>query len=317
MTQIDRTRFANVPEDDARTRRDVITIRKVLCPIDLSGVSSPLLDYATTLARWYDARLTILHVVDSASMDHPRGASTSVVVAEDVRRFCEPWTSRLDDAEVVVDVGSPVKVIAALAERLPADLLVLGTHGRSGFERLWLGSVSEKVLRRVNCPVLTVPPHAMPAATGIVFKTILCAVDFSDSSMRALEYALPLAEENFARLILLHAVEPLPELAFKDESSSAAVPEYERLVTRDASARLASLIPEEASAWCRPETVVVAGTPHREILRTAADCGSELIVMGVQGRGAIDLALFGSTAHHVIRGAHAPVLTIRAGHGRP
>src|SRR5262249_49240582 len=104
--------------------------------------------------------------------------------------------------------GGPVTEILAQAADMSADLLVLGTHGRSGFERLFLGSVTEKVLRKASCPVLTVPPglpDAVPASP-IRYACILCPVDFSESSLRALEYALSLAQETDARLAVLHVV---------------------------------------------------------------------------------------------------------------
>lgn len=294
----------------------MVAIRRILCPIDLSDASGRSLDYATTLARWYESRVTILHIIDASVISRlPEGPNVSPLIADDVRRFCEPWMSSLDAVDVIVDVGDAAREIAARAERMPADLLVLGTHGRSGFERLWLGAVSEKVLRKVGCPVLTVSPNAQSADTAPLFKTILCAIDFSDSSLRALEYALSLAEENLSKLILLHVVEPIADLGLKDESASFAVPEYERLVAEDAGRRLAALVPDEASAWCEPRAVVAKGKPHREILRVARETQSELVVMGVHGHGVIDLALFGSTTHHVIRGGQALVLTLRAGRG--
>jgi nucleotide-binding universal stress UspA family protein len=292
----------------------MVAIQRILCPIDLSEASAQSLDYAMALAGWYESRVTILHIIDASVASRlPDGPNVAPVIADDVRRFCEPWMKSVSTVEIVVDVGDAAREIASRAERLPADFLVLGTHGRTGFERLWLGSVSEKVLRKVQCPVLTVSPNATTVAKGPVFKTVLCAIDFSDSSLRALEYALSLAEENLSRLILLHVVEPLAELGLKDESAAFAVPEYEQLVAEDAAKRLAALIPEEASAWCQPQAMVAKGKPHREILRVAHETSCELIVMGVHGRGAIDLALFGSTTHHVIRSGHALVLTLRAG----
>ena len=109
-------------------------------------------------------------------------------------------------AEIIVRLGNVPKEITREAERLPADLLILGTHGRSGFERLFLGSVTEKVLRSTRVPVLTIPPPVQHPGSP-VYKTILCPVDFSDASIRALEYALSLAQQADARLILLHVIE--------------------------------------------------------------------------------------------------------------
>jgi nucleotide-binding universal stress UspA family protein len=90
------------------------------------------------------------------------------------------------------------------------------------------------------------------------------------------------------------------------------VPEYGRQVKRDALTRLKAAIPSEARVWCTPEEFVTMGKAHREILRVATETGAELIVMGVQGRGAVDLMLFGSTTNEVIRTASRPVLTLRS-----
>jgi nucleotide-binding universal stress UspA family protein len=296
----------------------LLEISSILCPVDLSDVSRRALDYAATLAHWYESRITILHVagdtqgVGGPPTDGPAAGRSPAIVADEVHAFCRPWTSRGEPVEVVISAGQVVKEIVQLTESLPADLLVVGTHGRSGFERLWLGSVSDKVLRKVVCPALTVPPKAGPAPAEIRFNTILCPIDFSDASLRALEYAFSLAEESLSRLILMHVVEPLAEMGFKDESAALAVPEYQRHLIDDATALLKTLVPEDTRVWCRPETNVATGKPHREILRAATELGAELIVMGVLGRGAIDLALFGSTTHHVIRAAACPVLTVRA-----
>jgi nucleotide-binding universal stress UspA family protein len=294
----------------------VIDINRILCPIDLSDVSRHALDYAVALARWYESTITILHVDDGHD---PRAPAVYAgytpekrpTVADEVEAFCKPWTRAIDRVEVILSTGHVVSEIAAISDRLPADVLILGTHGRSGFERLWLGSVSEKVIRKVSCPVLTVPPHARPSGEEIAFKSILCPIDFSDSSLRALEYAFAIAEETLARVVLLHVVE-LAEMAFKDESGTSAVPEYERQLRHDAERRLAEMIPAEARSWCQPEARVLSGKPHREILRAANADRAQLIVMGVHGRGALDLALFGSTTHHVVRGASCPVLTLRS-----
>src|SRR6185503_12156707 len=91
---------------------------------------------------------------------------------------------------------------------LAADLLVMGTHGRGGFERLFLGSVTEKVLRSTTVPVMTIPPPAQEPATTS-YRTILCPLDFSAASIHGFNYALALAQEAHARVILLHVIEGL------------------------------------------------------------------------------------------------------------
>jgi nucleotide-binding universal stress UspA family protein len=189
----------------------------------------------------------------------------------------------------------------------------MGTHGRGGFERWVLGSVTEKVLRKVGCPVMTIPPPFEGTRAPVAFKRILCALDFSEASLNALRYALSLAQENDAELALLHAVEWLVEDQPGAEPPVFDVPEYRRYLERDARARLHRAVPEEARDWCHPVELLGAGRAWKEILRVARERESQLIVMGVHGRSAVDLMLFGSTTHHVIRSACCPVLTIRKG----
>jgi nucleotide-binding universal stress UspA family protein len=195
----------------------------------------------------------------------------------------------------------------------PADLVVMGTHGHSGFVRWTLGSVTEKVLRRSPCPVLTVGPAGAGAVApegGPVFKRILCALDFSPSSDRALRYALSLAQEADARLSLLHVLDwPLEE---PRDAGGFDLAGYRRRLEEEARERLRAAVPEAARDWCKPEERLEAGRPWQAIVRVAGELGAELIVMGVQGRGALDLMLFGSTTHNVVREAACPVLTIRA-----
>jgi nucleotide-binding universal stress UspA family protein len=213
----------------------------------------------------------------------------------------------------VVRQGHPVTAIVEHAGQMGADLLVIGTHGRSGFERLMLGSVTEKVLRKVRCPVLTVPPALEPKMDPPVrFKTILCPVDFSPPSVRAIEYGLSLAKEADARLVALHVSEWSIEDALAREAAHFTVSEYQQRAQGDAMERLEALIPAEARVWCTPELMVTSGRAYREILRVAAETDADVIVMGVQGRGAVDLTLFGSTTNHVIRTASCPVLTLRS-----
>jgi nucleotide-binding universal stress UspA family protein len=297
-------------------------INRILCPIDFSGTSRHALDYAYAFARWYQARVTVMHVLHMPLPVMPAAGVPQDLsglplrrpddVAEDVRRFSGPINGADPNRpDVVVVEGNPVREILRQAEQMPADLLVMGTHGRSGFEALFLGSVTEKVLRSTHVPVLTVPP-AVDHVESIIFKTILCPIEFSDASTRALEYALTLAEETGARLILLHVVEVLVDAAELHEANDFSVPQYQRYLEEDARARLRSAIPDEARVWCTPEERVLSGKAYRVILDVAERERVEAIVMGVHGRGALSRRLFGSTTHHVIREARCPVLTLRA-----
>ncbi len=193
--------------------------------------------------------------------------------------------------------------------RLPADLIVMGTHGRGGFERLLLGSVAEKVLRKANCPVLTVPPP--PAAKSkLPFKRLLCPVDFSEPSISALRFAVSIAKESDAPVAIVHVFECPPDDELRAERAFDVL-EYRRQVEEQATRQLDALLSQDERNWCRPTTTLSYGKPCRQILTIAENQEADLIVMGVHGRNALDLMLFGSTTNQVVRRASCPVLTLR------
>ena len=302
----------------------MIAIRRILCPIDFSDFSRRALDHAFAIARWYRSTVTVLYVFRPVAVPAfgPGPAGFEPMVLTDVdreqllahtKKFVATESAPGTPTDTVLREGNTAVEILTQATDMNADLIVIGTHGRSGFERLVLGSVAEKVLRKANCPVLTVPrqlPDAVPA--GPLFTRIVCAVDFSDCSMQALKYALSLAQEAGGYLTVLHALAPelVDPLGVDDEHVSLAA----LLVQREQQARqlLDKALPQHAVKTGKVESILVHGKAWREILRVASDRQAELIVIGVQGRGAADLLFFGSTAHHVVRQAHCPVLTLRS-----
>jgi nucleotide-binding universal stress UspA family protein len=298
-------------------------IQHVLCPIDFSDASRHALDHAIAMARWYKARVTVLHAhemprVYAAPYVGPEALEPIVLTDVERRALLDHLDTYVDadrdaagvEIETVLNEGLNVAgAVLQYASSNRVDLITIGTHGRSGFDRLVLGSVAEKVLRKSCCPVMTVPPRvedAVPRQLSSI-QRILCAIDFSKSSGRALEYAGSLAQESGARLTVLHVVD-VPSGA----ADLSGLTEFRAALFRNAHGELS-----RATEACIPEGVAVddlllAGTSYKEILRVAADQDAGLIVMGVQGRGAIDMALFGSTTNHVVREATCPVLTLRA-----
>ena len=297
----------------------MLEIRRILCPVDLSDVSRHTVDHAVLVARRYDATITALHVcnplaVSSADFTLAGIAVPPALTDEDVKGVRERVLACFAsagplDVEVVVESGPPANRILTRAGALPADLIVIGTHGAGGFEHLVLGSVAEKVLRKAACPVLTVPHHAR-TTSRMPFKRLLCPVDFSESSLAALEFAFSLAQEGDAELTILHIFdagdEPLTDRPIN-------VPEYRRQLEHDLTVKLDALVPDSVRSWCRPVTRTAHGKAYREILGIATEENCDLIVMGVHGRNALDLMLFGSTTNQVVRRATCPVLTLRSG----
>src|SRR5689334_8706916 len=140
-----------------------VNIERVLCPIDFSEFSRDALDHAVALASWYRATLTVMHVIDIPHVPIDELAATEAFaplldrhkVAKDVAAFVRPAIGTAEvPAEVVVTIGAAAAAIQSHAERMHADLVVVGTHGRSGFQRFLLGSVTETLLRAVAVPLL-------------------------------------------------------------------------------------------------------------------------------------------------------------------
>ena len=299
-------------------------IKRILCPIDFSECSLRALHHGLALARWYDASITVLHVftnvpnleVDGVPLDDP----DHKLLTNRMQVFAGAVLPDVPITFVARCVQEITTEILAQAER--ADLVVIGSHGRSGFDRFFLGSVTEKVVRKSSSPVMVVPPDAPDAAgAGLKYGArphILCAIDFSEASLGALAYAVSLAEETEARLTLLHSIEVPAELY-----ESTPVPEDFNIDQYHAAARAAclqrlrALVPPSARHNCQVETSVVEGVAYRQLLRLSAQQPTDLIVMGVRGRGAVDLLLFGSNTARVIRAATCPVLIVPHSHDHP
>lgn len=300
----------------------MVEFRNVLCPIDLSEASSRPLAYAAAFARWYEARLTVLHVVPTFDPMQVRSGAlgdpvrilspmTRDEILGELRRAVDAAGAGTLDIALATDAGGAAETIVDHAARMSADLLVMGTRGRGGFERLLLGSVTEKVLHTAPCPILTVPPHAVPTMPEeLVFRRILCPMDFSPSALQAFGFAVDLARQANGSVTVLHVIEWL----VAEEPRAHAhfnVSDYRQHLAADAHARLQALLADEAQTWCETEALVVIGRAHREVLAIAAARQTDLIVMGAQGRGSVGLALFGSTTQHVVRAATCPVMTVR------
>jgi nucleotide-binding universal stress UspA family protein len=298
-----------------------MNIDRILCPIDFSEASRHALDQAVVLAGYYHAQITALHVFTPfARVITAAVAGEAELNALDrLRRKAADESAaavaRQIGVDVVVDEGQAAAVILDRAKDLVADLVVMGTHGATGFEHMLLGSVTERVLRKASCPVLTVPPRSH-GISQLPFKRLLCAVDFSSASMQAIRWASSLSEESGAELTLLHVLEwpwdepPPPSIDELPAHQARALTEFRRYLQTSAAARLESLVPEHLGR-SRTTTKVANGKAYVQILATAAEQQSDLIVIGIHGRSRVDLALFGSTAHQIVCGAACSVLTLR------
>ena len=298
---------------------------RILCPIDFSETSSHAVTYADAFAGWYHAELTLAHVYLPMTVGVPGLPEVVEQVPDDeraritaeARRFAMAAGCAAPGPTVVVESGRPADEIVARVQRVRPDLLVIGTHGTSGFRHLVLGSVTEKVLRQVACPVLTVPPHVRMQAAPLPFRRIVCAVDFSEWSLAALDLAAHLAAPVDAALIAVHAIEwpwpepPAPDFDHLPVAQAEALREYRRTATENATGRLSAAVQGVVERRTNVESVVEHGKGYERVLAVARDRAADLIVLGVHGRSSLDLTIFGSTTNQIVRHADCPVLTVR------
>jgi nucleotide-binding universal stress UspA family protein len=286
-----------------------IALKNILFATDFSPHSDVALPYALAIARQYGARLYGAHVVPSEDYLFTAPDLWPAHIQQE-KQLQQEVTARLEEQlrgaphEVLFGVGDVWNVISRLIGEHNIELLVVGTHGRTGARKLLMGSIAEKIFRHASCPVLTVGPNVVRQQKSVAeFNQILLATDFGEESVAAAPYAISLAQEQQASLSLLHVLER-PHVGTVDLESNS-----DFLVRR-----LQELVPTDAEMWCHPEYFVQFGPPAERILQFSATHGADLIVMGVHPtHGAVSTVthLAHTTAQHIVAHATCPVLTVR------
>jgi nucleotide-binding universal stress UspA family protein len=203
-----------------------------------------------------------------------------------------------------VQDGDVTELILEVAGNRGVDLIVMGTHGSRGLDHLTLGSVTEKVLRKARSPVLAVckPAHHLAAQAGVPELTelqrILCCTDFSEHSEQAWDHAVSLAAEYHAELSLLHVLEEIPGSSHIEEEIAKALERLEKQISPWAQKNVVT------------KPVVRIGKAYQQIIQLALESQTDLVVMGVRGRHALDVAVFGSTTYRVVQSGPCPVLVV-------
>jgi nucleotide-binding universal stress UspA family protein len=290
-----------------------IEIKNLLYLTDFSEPSEAALPFATAIARKYSARIHALHVVLMGGyfFAAPETIADSIRVEEET---AEADMRRLDSHleglphETITERGSSLwSVLENSIKATAADLIVLGTHGRTGAQKFLLGSVAEEVFRRSPIPVLTIGPHVRGGVhNGGCFRRILFATDFSLESAVAVPYALSLAQENRAHLLLVHVIR-LRDPGRDDRPYEFSVAE--------AIHHLYEVVPSDVDLPCPVEVFVEHGNPGKRIVEVAEERNADLIVLGVRdAAGHLGAAthLERNTAHNVVARAACPVLTVRS-----
>ena len=306
------------------SQTSALSVKNVLFATDFSETSEAALPYATAICRHFGSTLHIAHVLSDASILMMTGGVDYVSMSTIYEDAHTEAREKLDQISVrlegiphrnYVRHGQVWENLAGIVQDEGIDLIVLGTHGRSGLGKLLLGSVAENILRHAPCPVLTVGPKVcgrakLPefqnrgrdlAPLELDLRQILFATNFAQNSALIAQHAISLAEEFGARLTLLHVIEDYTQLGNRPGP------------IEDGISRLHDLIPKDAALQYLPEPLLEFGSASDCILKAAAEREADMIVIGA--RDSVEVGGTHSpwsTAHHVIAQAHCPVLTIRA-----
>jgi nucleotide-binding universal stress UspA family protein len=269
----------------------------------LVGPVVTALNAARSLAEQFAGTLLLVHAVPPVL--YGPGATPELLASDldTARAQMEVIVSKVNLGPIphrsVIEFAEPTDLIDGIARAQGADLVIVGSHGAHGLEKLAFGSVAESVLRRVRCPVLVIGPHCREYLQPI--RSIVFATGLETRAYRAAQYASSIGEELNARLTLLHVRKPTPK-GTENPSSDIDI----ELVQA-----LQQLLPPDAEQWCQPKVRVEVGNASEEILRVAQEEGANLIVVGARENSTLADHSPWSTLSQIIRGADCPVLGVR------
>ena len=288
-----------------------VAIQNILLATDFSAFSDAALPFAAGLAHRYASTLFLVNVVPSIPYDLlPADPLQPAQMAnEKMRSLAASGVLKGVPHKDYIEQGDVALVLKQLVELHHIDLIVMGTHGRKGIDKLLLGSVAEDVFRHATCPVLTIGPHVTHKIKEGELRHILYATDFGEETRHGLPYALSLAEEHHAKMTLLH-VSPEPAPSLQDLAPGAMPTPARAEVLAYNEAELRKMIPSDAQLATHPEFVVELGDAPELILENARKLDVDLVVMGVKRPMPLATHLMTGIAYRVVCEAPCPVLTV-------
>lgn len=284
----------------------MIHVKNIMVPVDFSEPSKKAVNYGLSLASEFDSRLVLAHIApfDTAQYERAKVQLLQLIPPE--------YRDKLD-FEIIVKAGDVRSELLAAVEEKAIDLVVMGSRGRSYFERMLLGSVTERMLRKLHVPVLTISdldPEKEIHVPGIIpVRRIVYAADLSDGSEAGLEFSIRLARGLDAHLTVVHAMQAL-DIALYGMETTAFMPDYTAVANAQATEKLSKMVALVSDGSVPITTALVSGVPYEAINRVAEQNDADLIVINLQGKGRLERALLGTTAERVIRTAKVPVLSL-------
>lgn len=288
----------------------MLQIETILCPTDLSEASVQAVPMATRFAKLHGADLHLLHVHLLHAMS-PEEDDLPFPGEQEARAALEASAGGISWNQVIHRIERGINAAPTIidyADSNDVDLIVMGSHGRRGFRRLMLGSVTAEVVRYARRPVLVVR-HEEDAAAPAEVDRLIVPLDFSPASHRAVSLAVALAATLDVPIELLHAVEPIP---YVQMAYPIAVDEGE--FRAHAQRRLDEIV-EELDTSREIRTTVAVATAEQAVIDAAYRSSSPLVVMASHGHSGLSRVLLGSTTERLLRNAPCPVLVAPAGAG--
>lgn len=290
--------------------------RKIMCAVDLSEFSEIVLSYGASLAGKYEAKLMIVHsVIDAVNfLRYSEFTLDPVAIQEQHMKNSQAVIEKMSEGltvekELLLGRGDAANEIQRLALEHGADLVIAATHGESGIQRLIIGSVTEKLMKILHCPllVLSTKKKAIRCRKGeeIVLNKILVGVDFSDDSTFAYDLGIDIAMKFDAEVHMAHVIKPTGYYETPNQRSELE----ERL-----KSELRHMIPEDYTSLHPPVPVLLQGEPFEALLKYSREHDIDLIVLGIRGHTLWEKLMVGSTTDRVIRTASCPVLAVRRPH---
>lgn len=316
-----------------------------MCSVDFSDFTDTALTYSIALSREFNAKLFLVHVVievEPLLKSSEIALDVQALQKSHMDKAFEQLTTLVKKAdipyEILIAKGDPADRIRDLALEHRADMVITATHGKSGIKRLLLGSVTEKLIKTIHCPLLVLNTQKFDRPSSsppdIRLKKIMVGCDFSQDSKLAFDYGLSLAQEFQAELYLTHVVKPSENLELKvSDYIDVTPPDYVKWRSSDyfemqkrsmdqkrekfnqlrdnLENQLYFMVPEESRNWCTPKTTLLDGEPYKEMITYAQQEKIDMIVLGIRGHTLWEKLMVGSTTDRIIRQSPCPVLAVR------
>jgi nucleotide-binding universal stress UspA family protein len=301
-----------------------LNIQNIIIPIDFSKMSVQAIQTARQLARRFNASIHLAHVrqfnyaadfvapvppmVPFSIMPYEqKGEQIALKELKKVANECGVSSASCD----VLSGAPPFDEICRLGQTIPADLIVMPTHGRTGLKHVFLGSTAERIVQHSSCPVLVTRGRAAKSRNGSQrgMKTILVPVDFSSCSREGLRYAIAFANEFGARIILLHATY-LGYIYSCEGTAVHDIPSLQKAARKTAERKMRELVRSLDFGAVKFETAFTDGSPVTDICAFAKDHNVDLIITSTHGFTGFTHVLIGSIAEQVVRYAPCSVLVV-------